>query len=65
MPKHPWRVLHESSTGEFYWWLLTGTQKSRSTIASVVIPKLDKIFAVQGIPEILKSDNVPLFNGDE
>ncbi len=35
-----------------------------STKASVVIPKLDKIFAVHDIPDILKSDNSPPFNGD-
>ena len=37
----------------------------RSTKSSVVIPKLDKIFAVRGIPFKLTSDNGPLFNGDE
>ena len=33
--------------------------------ASAVIPKLDRIFAVHGIPKILKSDNGPPFNGEE
>ena len=33
--------------------------------ASAVIPKLDKIFAVHGIPKILNSDNGPPFNGEE
>ena len=37
----------------------------RSTKSSVVIPKLDKIFAVHGIPFELTSDNGPPFNGDE
>ena len=37
----------------------------RSTKASTVIPKLDKMFATHGIPEILTSDNGPPFNGDE
>ena len=36
-----------------------------STKASAVIPKLDKIFAVHGIPKILKSDSGPPFNGEE
>ena len=36
-----------------------------STSARAVIPKLDAIFARQGIPEVLKSDNGPLFNGLE
>ena len=30
-----------------------------------MIPKLDKIFAVHGIPKTLKSDNGPPFNGEE
>jgi transposase InsO family protein len=37
----------------------------RSTKASSVIPKLDRIFAVHGISRIIKSDNGPLFNGEE
>jgi len=36
-----------------------------STSARVVIPKLDAIFARQGIPDVLKSDNGPPFNGRE
>ena len=36
-----------------------------STSARVVIPKLDAIFARQGIPEVLKSDNGPPFNSNE
>ena len=34
-----------------------------STRASAVIPKLDKIFAVHGIPNVIISDNGPPFNG--
>ena len=37
----------------------------RSTSGNTVIPVLDKIFAVHGIPETLKTDNGPPFNGDE
>ena len=37
----------------------------RSTKSSVVIPKLDMIFAVHGIPFEFTSDNGPPFNGDE
>ena len=33
----------------------------KSSSARLVIPVLDKIFAVHGLPEILKSDNSPLF----
>ena len=36
-----------------------------STKASVVIPKLDRIFAVHGIPAIVRSDNGPPFNGKD
>ena len=36
-----------------------------STKAPVIIPRLDKIFAVHGIPAILRSDNGPPFNGEE
>ena len=36
-----------------------------STSARSTIPKLDAIFARQGIPEVLKSDNGPRFNGVE
>ena len=37
----------------------------RSTKATVVIPKLDKIFSVHGIPELVKTDNGPPFSGEE
>jgi transposase InsO family protein len=36
-----------------------------TTSAKAAIPKLDAIFSRQGIPEILKSDNGPPFNGEE
>ncbi len=37
----------------------------KSTKASVIILKLDRIFSVHGIPEIIKSDNRPPFQGEE
>ncbi|XP_044163824.1 uncharacterized protein K02A2.6-like [Acropora millepora] len=37
----------------------------RSTSASTVIPQLDKTFSTFGIPEIVRSDNGPPFNGRE
>ena len=37
----------------------------RSTKASTVIPKLDKIFVTHCIPETLTSNNGPPFNGEE
>ena len=36
-----------------------------STSARSTIPKLDAIFVRQGIPDLLKSDNGPPFNGME
>ena len=37
----------------------------RITAAKVVIPHLDKTFAEFGVPEVVKSDNGPPFNGSE
>ncbi len=37
----------------------------KSTKASVIIPKLDRIFSVRGIPEIIKTDNRLTFQGEE
>ena len=37
----------------------------KTTKASVVIPKLDRIFAVHGLPQVIKTDNGPPFNGEE
>ncbi len=37
----------------------------KSTKASVIIPKLDCIFSVHEIPEIIKPDNRPPFQGEE
>ena len=36
-----------------------------SEAASAVIPKIDKIFAMFGTPDVLKSDNGPPFNGQD
>ena len=33
-----------------------------STAANAVIPKLDRIFAAYGVPEVVKTDNGPSFN---
>ena len=76
MPKHPWRTLHVDfyaplPTKEYL--LVVIDRYSRfpevevvhSTKASAVIPKLDKMFAVHGIPDILISDNGPPFNGTD
>ena len=37
----------------------------RSTKASTLIPKLDKIFATHGLPTVLKSDNGPPYNSKQ
>ena len=37
----------------------------KSTSASTVIPKLDKVFLEFGVPDVLKSDNGPPFNSKE
>ena len=76
MPDGPWQTVHVDfygplPTGEYL--LVVVDRYSRfpeveivhSTRASTVIPKLDKIFAVRGIPTLLKSDNGPPFNGEE
>ena len=76
MPKRPWNVLHVDFYGPLpsndYLLLVIDrysrfpeVEVVRSTKASVVIPKLDKIFAVHEIPDILKSDNGPPFNVDD
>ena len=36
-----------------------------STNARVVIPKMDKTFALLGIPVLVSSNNGPLFNGKD
>ena len=76
MPKGPWEKIHI----DFYGPLPSGdyllvvidrysrfpeVEIVRSTKASVVIPKLDKIFSVHGIPETVKTDNGPPFSGDD
>lgn len=76
MPELPWRTVHVDFYGPLptsEYLLVVVDRYSRfpeveivhSTRASTVIPKLDKIFSVHGIPDILVSDNGPPFNGDE
>ena len=36
-----------------------------STSAKAVLPKLDPVFAAHGVPQVVKSDNDPPFNGHE
>eukprot|EP00794_Sanderia_malayensis_P005113 gene5112-biopygen4171 len=76
MPKGPWEKIHI----DFYGPLPSGdyllvvidrysrfpeVEIVQSTKASVVIPKLDKIFSVHGLPDTVKTDNGPPFSGHD
>ncbi|CAB4027669.1 uncharacterized protein K02A2.6-like [Paramuricea clavata] len=76
MPELPWRTVHIDFYGPLpssEYLLVAVDRYSRfpeveivhSTRASTVIPKLDKMFSVHGIPDTIISDNGPPFNGDE
>ena len=76
MPERPWQKLAMDFKGpiasKFYFFLLID-EYSRfpeveivtSTSAESVIPKLHRILCTHGIPEEIKSDNGPPFNGEE
>ena len=76
MPQGPWQKVH----ADFYGPLPSGeyllvvidrysrypeVEIVRSTKASCVIPKFDKIFSTHGIPISMTTDNGPPFNGAE
>ena len=76
MPKGSWEIVHLDfygplSSGEYLLVVIDRYSRFpeveivRSTKESRVIPKLDKIFGVHGIPSVINSDNGPPFNGDE
>ena len=76
LPNGPWQKLHIDFYGPLpsaEYLLVVIDRYSRfpeveivrSTKASTVIPKLDKIFAVHGLPTSVTSDNGPPFNGDD
>ena len=76
MPNGAWEVVHVDFYGPLPsndYLLVVIDRYSRypeveivsSTKASAVIPKFDKMFAAHGIPEVIKSDNGPPFNGEE
>ena len=75
LPASPWReVSVDFKQLSSYEYLLVITddysrypvvELVRSTSASTVIPQLDKTFSTFGIPEIVRSDNGPPFNGRE
>jgi transposase InsO family protein len=76
LPSAPWKevatdFLGPFPTGEYL--LVVIDEFSRfpevevltTVSAKAVLPKLDAIFSRQGIPDVLKSDNGPPFNGTE
>ncbi|KAK3726816.1 hypothetical protein QZH41_019607 [Actinostola sp. cb2023] len=75
LPKAPWQELSvdfkELPTGGYL--LVVTDDYSRYPVVDiiqtvsfrVVAPRLDKIFAEFGIPEVVRSDNGPPFNGKE
>ena len=76
MPDAPWDLVHVDFVGplpssEYSLVVIDRysrypeVETVRSTKASSIIPKLDKIFATHGIPSIVKSDNGPPFSSDE
>lgn len=76
LPSAPWKEVAIDFAGPFpsgdYTMVLTDEFNCfpevgilTSLSARAVIPKLDAIFARQGIPDVLKSDNGPPFNGLE
>ena len=75
MPDGPWQKVHADfygplPTGEYLLVLIDRYSRYpeveivRSTKASVVIPKFDKIFATHGIPLSITTDNGPPFNSE-
>ena len=76
LPNGPWQKLHIDFYGplpsrEYLLVVIdrysrfADVEIVRSTNASTVIPKLDKIFAVHGLPTSVTSDHGPPFNGDD
>ena len=75
MPDGPWQKVHVDfygplPSGEYLLVLIDrysrypAVEIVRSTKASVVIPKFDKIFATHGIPFSITTDNGPPFNSE-
>ena len=75
MPDGPWQKVHADfygplPTGEYLLVLIDRYSRYpeielvRSTKASVVVPKFDKIFATHGIPLSITTYNGPPFNSE-
>ena len=76
LPSGPWREVSIDfcgpyPTGEYLLVIIDDFSRFpiveliRSTAASSTIPHLDKIFGIFGIPETVRTDNGPPFNGHE
>ena len=76
MPQGPWQKVHADfygplPSGEYLLVVIDGYSRYpeveivRSTKASSVIPKFEKIFATHGIPVSMTTDNGPPFNSNE
>ena len=75
LPTSPWQEVSidfkDLSSGEYLLVITDDYSRYpvveivRSTSAKAVIPKLDKVFAEFGIPEVVRSDNGPPFNGQD
>lgn len=76
LPSAPWEEVAIDLTGPFpsgEYILVVVDEHSRfpetdtvtSTSSRAIIPKLDAIFARQGVPRVVKSDNGPPFSGRE
>ena len=76
LPQGPWQELSMDFCGPFpngdYLLVVTDdfsrypeVEILRSTSAKAVIPHLDSIFARQGIPNVVRTDNGPPFNSED
>ena len=76
IPDHPWQRVatdFKGPVGNQFYFLLVIDEYScfpvveivTTTAADKVIPLFDKIFATHGIPEKVKSENGPPFNGED
>ena len=76
MPDRPWQKLaidfKDPIASNYYFFLLideynhfTEVEIVKSIAAESLIPKLHKILCTRGIPEVIKSDNGPPFNGEK
>ena len=76
MPDRPWQKLAMDFKGpiasDYYFFLLIDEYSRfpeveivKSTAAETLIPKLHKILCTHGIPEVIKNDNGPPFNGQK